>query len=158
MSDLDLNTVAIEAIRLQNGYARAIDTRDWAYFQSLFASDVLAVYPQLGELAGMDAWLTIFIPFHDECLWIQHVMTTHVVGQDADGVWATCYGFVQWILADKPEVVQRSRTLYRDRLKEHDGRWVITKRKCDLLMNQPDAVIPQGQSFLDSVLDLSDIS
>src|SRR5689334_6934734 len=151
MSNEKLNAVAIEAMRLQNGYARAIDTRDWDYFRTLFSADVVAIYPQMDRLEGMDAWLAVFIPFHDTCSWIQHVMTTDVVGEDAGSIWAVCYGEVQWIYKDRPNMVQRSRTLYRDRLQELDGRGVIARRQCGLLLNQPDVAIPEGLSFLDSV-------
>ncbi|MEV6338579.1 nuclear transport factor 2 family protein [Nocardia vinacea] len=157
MTSSELDDIAIEAMRLQNGYARAIDTRDWDLFRALFTPDVVAEYPGM-PFSGIEHWLEFFVPFHDDCTWILHAMTNHVVGMDADGVWGTCYGFVEWTMRDRPKLINRSRTLYRDRLIQQNGSWVIARRKCDLLMNQADAPIPDGITYPNSVLDLADIS
>lgn len=157
MSGFELTGIAIEAMRLQNGYAHAIDTRDWDLFRTLFTPDVVAEYPGM-PFTGMDRWLEFFVPFHADCTWIQHTMTNHVVGRDADGIWGTCYGFVEWTMRDQPNHISRSRTFYRDRLIHQHGSWVIARRKCDLLMNQPEAIIPEGVSYPHSVLDLADFS
>ena len=47
-----LSTVAVEAMRLQNGYALAIDARDWELFRTVFTPDVQADYPH-GVFDGM---------------------------------------------------------------------------------------------------------
>ncbi len=60
----DLSRVALEAMRLQNGYALAIDARDWELFRTVFTPDVRADYPH-GVFNGMEDWLGNFIPFHD---------------------------------------------------------------------------------------------
>ena len=70
----DLSRVAVEATRLQNGYALAIDARDWDSFRTLFTPDVFARYPN-SDYHGIDDWLKFFIPFHDECAWTLHVLT-----------------------------------------------------------------------------------
>ena len=75
----DLSLVAVEAMRLQNGYALAIDARDWELFRTVFTPDVRADYPH-GVFEGMEDWLGNFIPFHDTCAWTVHEITNHVVG------------------------------------------------------------------------------
>ncbi|WP_433630323.1 nuclear transport factor 2 family protein [Nocardia sp. CA-120079] len=73
MTSSELAGIAIEAMRLQNAYARAIDTRDWDLFRTLFTPDVVAEYPGM-PFSGMAHWLEFFVPFHDDCTWIQHAM------------------------------------------------------------------------------------
>jgi hypothetical protein len=139
-------------MRLQNDYAQAIDRRDWDHFRTLFSSDVRADYPP-NEYRGMETWLAHFIPFHDGCLWTFHMMMSHIAGQDADGIWASCYGFVQWTLKDRPGVVNTSQVLYRDRLLQQRREWVISSRRLDVLMAQRSP-IADGQTFPTSVFDL----
>lgn len=157
MLTVDLGTVAIESMRLQNGYAHAVDTRDWDTFRTLFTPEVSARYPH-STFDGMESWLENFIPFHDTCAWTQHVMTNHLVGEDENGIWASCYGWVQWTFTDKPGYINRAAMLYRDRLLSQDGVWRITRRKADQLMGEHDVPIPPGLSLPKSVLDLADMS
>ena len=151
----DLSKVALESIRLQNGYALAIDARDWNYFKTMFTPDVQADYPH-GSFDGMDDWLGNFIPFHDECAWTLHVITNHVVGEDSQGIWGTCYGWVQWTMKDKPGRINRAEVLFRDRLRNDGGTWRIARRKLRLLSAQQEAPIADGVNLLQSVLDLAD--
>ncbi len=156
MAKCDLSKAAVEAMRLENGYALAIDSRDWEYFRTLFTPDVLATYPH-GTFNGMEEWLGNFIPFHDECGWTLHVMTNHVARQDSEGVWATCYGWVQWTLKEKPSLMNRANVLFRDRLREEDdGTWRIWRRRLDLLSVQPEGPIAAGVSLPRSITDLAD--
>ncbi|MBP2367679.1 nuclear transport factor 2 family protein [Pseudonocardia parietis] len=152
----DLSRIAVEAARLQNGYALAVDTRDWDYFATLFTPDVRAIYPG-SDYRGMDDWLATFVPFHDACTWTLHVMTNHVVGEDENGIWAVCYGWIQWTHQDTPDQISRSAVLYRDRLRDDDGRWRIERRRLDLLLRDPGP-IPVSLSLPHSVLDLRDPS
>jgi ketosteroid isomerase-like protein len=142
-------------MRLQNGYALAVDTRDWDYFATLFTPDVLAFYPG-SEYRGMDDWLASFVPFHAGCGWTLHMMANHVVGEDGDGIWGTCYGWIQWTRDDDPGRINRASVLYRDRLRNDGGTWRIVRRKLDLLAHQPAAPLPAGATLPRSVLDLSD--
>jgi hypothetical protein len=144
-------------MRLQNGYARAIDTRDWASFRALFASDVVAEYPN-GRFEGVDAWLSFFVAFHDECEWIQHVMTNHVVNEDIAGTLGWCYGDVLWTYRERRGAVNRSRTLYQDRLRVEHGSWVISSRRCDVIMSQLDVEVPDGLVFPNTILGLADLT
>lgn len=151
----DLSGVFVDAMRLQNGYALAIDTRDWDHFATLFTPGVIARYPN-AEYHGLEEWLAAFVPFHDECEWTSHVMTNHVVGEDSDGIWAACYGWVQWTHQDSPGRISRTATLYRDRLEQVDGTWRIARRRLDQLLREPAVPIPPTVSLPSSVLDLSD--
>jgi hypothetical protein len=153
----DLSTAALEATRLQNGYALAIDTRAWDYFRTLFTPGVRVRYPH-GTFDGMDDWLGNFIPFHDACGWTSHVITNHVVGEDEHGIWATCYGFVQWTVKDQPGLINRATVLFRDRLVSDDGGWRIARRKLNLLMDEIGVPLPPGVVLRRSVLDLADWS
>ncbi len=157
MPTVDLGKVAVESARLQNGYALAVDTRDWDYFRTLFTPDVLAFYPK-SDYNGIESWLESFIPFHDECTWTLHMMANHVVGEDGHGIWGTCYGWVQWVHNERPGHLNRVAVLYRDRLQSKDGTWRIARRKLDLLMHDPAALAPAGIDVPRSVLDLADRS
>jgi hypothetical protein len=150
-----LSQVALEAIRLQNAYALAIDTRDWELFRIVFTPDVQADYPH-GVFAGIAAWLGNFIPFHDTCAWTVHEITNHVVGQDSQGIWGTCYGWIRWTTKDAPGSVNRAEVLFRDRLREDGGTWRIARRRLRLLSSQLAAPLPAGYSLVQSVLDLAD--
>jgi hypothetical protein len=152
-----LDEVAVAATRLQNGYALAIDTREWDYFRTLFTPDVVARYPH-AEFHGMDDWLGNFIPFHDTCQWTSHALTTHVAGQDANGIWATCYGWVQWTMKETPEHINRATVFFRDRLTDAGGEWRIARRKLNVLMSEMATPIPAGTVMLPSILDLADRS
>jgi len=151
----DLSRVAVEAMRLQNGYALAIDARDWDMFQTLFTPDVQASYPH-GLFDGMAAWLDNFIPFHDTCAWTVHEITNHVVGEDSAGIWAVCYGWIRWTMNDAPGLINRSEVIFRDRLTEYDGGWRIGRRKLRQLSAQHAVPMENGYGLLQSVLDLAD--
>ena len=151
----DLSRVALEAMRLQNAYALAIDARDWELFRTVFTADVRADYPH-AVFDGMDAWLDNFIPFHDTCAWTVHEITNHVVGEDSQGIWGTCYGWVRWTTKDKPGYVNRAEVLFRDRLREDAGAWRIARRTLRMLSSHPQAPLPAGYTLLQSVLDLAD--
>jgi SnoaL-like domain len=153
----DLSRVAVAATRLQNGYALAVNTRDWDYFRTLFTPDVLAAYPH-GSFNGMEHWLGNFIPFHDTCGWTSHVITNHVVGEDDHGIWATCYGWVQWTLSDKPGFINRATVLFRDRLVGDGGTWRIARRKLNVLMDEIGVPLPAGVVMRPSIHDLADWS
>ena len=120
MPDFRLSGVAVEAMRLQNGYALAIDARDWELFRTVFTADVRADYPH-GVFEGMEEWLGTFIPFHDTCAWTVHEITNHVVGVDGGGVWGTCYGWIRWTMKDTPGYINRAEVLFRDRLREDEA-------------------------------------
>jgi hypothetical protein len=151
----DLSRVAVEAMRLQNAYALAIDARDWDLFRTVFTPDVRADYPH-GVFEGMGAWLDNFIPFHDTCEWTVHEITNHVVGEDGQGTWGTCYGWVRWTMKDSPGAINRAEVLFRDRLREDDGSWRIARRKLRLLSSWQQAQLPPGYTLMQSVLDLAD--
>jgi hypothetical protein len=151
----DLSLVAVEAMRLQNAYALAIDARDWELFRTVFTPDVRADYPH-GVFSGVEEWLGTFIPFHDTCGWTVHEITNHVVGSDPSGVWGTCYGWIRWTMKDSPDRINRAEVLFRDRLRSDDGTWRIARRTLRLLSSQPGAALPAGFSLVQSVLDLAD--
>jgi hypothetical protein len=155
MPTSELSRIAVEAMRLQNGYALAIDTRDWELFQTLFTPDVQADYPH-SAFDGMTAWLENFIPFHDTCGWTLHEMTNHVVGQDSQGMWASCYGWIRWTAKDNPGRINRDEVLYQDRLRQDGETWRIARRRLRLLSSKPRAPITDGYTLVQSVLDLAD--
>jgi hypothetical protein len=150
----DTATLQLEALRLQNGYALAIDHRDWALFRELFTPTVQAVYAGK-PYDGVEEWLADFVPFHDTCEWTLHVMTNHVVGEDATGPWAACYGWVQWTYRDTPALMNHTAVVYRDRLEEHDGGWRIGRRDLTVLKSEPAVPVPAGLSLPVSVRDLA---
>ena len=94
-----------------------------------------ADYPH-GVFDGMDAWLDNFIPFHDTCAWTVHEITNHVVGEDSQGIWGTCYGWVRWTMKDKPGYINRAEVLFRDRLREDE------RDLADRPAQAADAVVP----------------
>lgn len=157
MSTADLNGVAVEAARLQNGYAVAVDTRKWGYFRTLFVSDVLAVYPN-ATYEGIAAWLEFFVPFHADCLWTQHAMHTHLLGADDRGVWASCYGSVRWVHRSEPDRINRCEVIYRDRLQRGEAGWQIARRKLDIVLQEIAVGIPSGITLPKSILDFADMT
>ena len=142
--------VAVEARLLQNTYAHAIDSRDWELFRTVFAPDVVADYPQR-RYAGMAEWLDEFVPFHDACSWTLHMMSNHLVGHDAGGVWASCYGDVRWQLHAAADRYSHALGMYQDRLALVDGAWVVTHRKFRMVMYRPDIPLPDGMALPTSV-------
>lgn len=153
----DLSAAAVGAQQLQNGYAVAVDTRNWDYFQTLFASDVVATYPH-ETYEGMAAWLESFVPFHAGCRWTQHRMSTHLVGADEHGVWASCYGSIRWVSQDQPDQMNHSEVIYRDRLESGATGWRITRRRLDLILQESSVAIPAGIALPNSILDFADMS
>jgi len=152
-----MRVAQLEAQRLQNSYAYAIDTRDWELFQTLFAVDVIADYPNQ-VYQGMEEWLASFIPMHDGYPWSRHEMTNHIVGQDDNGIWAVCYGFVEWTMVSAPGRINTSRVIYRDRLQEAGGRWIIRRRKLTGVSSQPGSPIPGGMTLPNTIQDFADNS
>lgn len=136
-----INAIGDAAVQLQNCYAYAIDTRNWDRFRDVFAPDVRADYPT-ASYDGIDEWLSEFIPFHDACRWTLHTMTNHVHGHDGHGVWAVCYGFVEWIHDDRPDHLSRWNVRYEDRLREFDGGWRISHRAMRVVRTQTVSPIP----------------
>ncbi len=108
--------------------------------------------------AGMEQWLEFFVPFHDGCEWTRHEMSNHLVGEDADGYWGVCYGFVEWTMKDAPDRLNTSRVIYRDRLVDRDDRWVIGRRTLNILGSQPAVPLPADLTLPNSVLDFADNS
>lgn len=129
------STLMLELQRLQNGYAHAIDVRDWDYFRTLFAPDVVADYPNRRYL-GIDEWLDDFIPFHADCTWTNHSISTHVAGVDAVGAWGTCHGHIIWEHGREPGILHRVRVLYLDRVRRVGGNWVIAERTLRVVLNE----------------------
>ncbi|MCD4524209.1 nuclear transport factor 2 family protein [Nocardioides sp. cx-173] len=156
MTTLDLAEIAVVGAQLQSAYALAIDTRDWGYFATLFTPDVRATYPTR-SYHGMEDWLSSFIPFHDECTWTLHMMSNHVVGVDDDGIWAACYGAVQWCHESEPDEISRAWVHFRDRLVNRNGQWLIARRKLDVLMHQRECLMA-NVSFPRTVVELADRS
>lgn len=156
MTSADLTEAAVAGAQLQNAYALAVDTRDWAYFATVFTPEVLATYPDR-EYDGMDDWLAHFIPFHADCTWTLHVMSNNVVGADDRGLWAACHGAVQWCHSSEPGQINRASVHYRDRLVHREGRWLIGRRRLDLLMIERDR-LPAGLTLPNALSELTDRS
>jgi hypothetical protein len=106
----------------------------------------------------MQKWLDFFIPFHDDCQWTRHEMTNHTVGQDADGYWAVCYGYVEWTMKATPDQLNLARVIYRDRLVPSGDSYVISRRRLDTLSGEPARQIPPDVRMPGSVLTYKDNS
>ncbi len=154
MGSVDLNTVAVEAMRLQNGYGFTVDARDWATFRTHFTDDIVARYPHR-TYDGLDEWVGDFEPLHDTYPWSIHAMSGHVVGEDADGLWAICYGRIRWTTEAQPGYMNRAEVIFRDRLLNVDGRLVIARRKLDVLMSHGSPLRPD-EAFPHTVKEMSD--
>ena len=148
--EVDTRLVALEARLLQNTYAHAIDARNWDLFRTVFAPDVAADYPRR-RYEGIAEWLDDFVPFHDACSWTLHMMSNHLVGHDADGVWASCYGDVRWQLTASADRYSHALGMYQDRLALIDGAWVIARRKFRMVLLRPDVPMADGMALPTSV-------
>lgn len=138
--------VSLRAQQIQNEYAYAIDTRDWELFRTLFADDVRADYPH-NSYNGLEEWLTSFIPLHDTFGWTRHEMTNHIAGRDGNGVWAACYGFIEWVPEPELNQMTTARAIYRDRLRQQGGEWVITRRALTVTSVHPQVQLPESMRF-----------
>jgi hypothetical protein len=154
VANVDLNAIAVEAMRLQNGYGFTVDARDWTTFRTHFTEDVIARYPHR-TYNGIVDWVGDFEPMHDTFPWSVHAMYNHLVGEDADGVWAICYGRIRWTMDSAPGQLQRAEVIFRDRLQHVNGRWLIGNRKLDMLMGHPGP-LSDGAIFPHTVKELSD--
>jgi hypothetical protein len=154
MPSVDLNVIAVEAMRLQNGYGFTVDARDWTGFRTNFTEDIVARYPHM-TYNGIEDWVADFEPRHDVYPWSIHSMANHLVGEDADGVWAICYGRIRWTMDATPGQFNRAEVIFRDRLVNTGGKWLIGRRKLDVLYshNRP---LQEGSVFVNTVQKMAD--
>jgi hypothetical protein len=150
----DLCELTVAAMRLQNLYALALDSRNVEMFRSVFTPDAVLVYPPgtpYTDQDRVDGWLTHLARRPVGYRWWQHAMLSHTSGweteTDRDHAWAVCYGFCRVIREDNPEVISVSHAVYRDRLVRAGDAWKISHRTASLLMKESVAVRP-GQDFL----------
>lgn len=107
-------------------YATALDTRDWALFESLFTPDAVWEYPAGGEQhIGPGRIADRIRPTITQLDGTQHVMTNHVVGVEGDTAKHTCYYLAQH-LKDGKRFLAAGR--YEDELRRVEGRWLLAGR------------------------------
>jgi len=138
-----------------NGYALAIDARDWDSFRRC-SLPTCSRATRTADYHGIDDWLKFFIPFHDECAWTLHVLTKPrrrpgPVTESGPRATGGCSGTRH----AKPGYINRAEVLFRDRLVSEHGTWRIARRKLDLLSTQPEVPMTPGVTLVHSVLDLA---
>jgi uncharacterized protein (TIGR02246 family) len=122
-------------------YARALDTKDWTLFRSLFTDD--AVFDVAGTLIeGADLLTRHMAELHDPLDGSRHHVGNAVV--DVDGATALASSYVDALLvrrrhSDGPTV--RVTGSYHDELVLHDGRWLIHRRRFELLWSEGNTAL-----------------
>jgi 3-phenylpropionate/cinnamic acid dioxygenase small subunit len=126
-------------VALTTTYARAVDTKDWDLYESVFAPDAVIDYTSSGGLRGSPSearrWLEeVLAPF----TMTQHLVTNHDISVDDES--ATCHtdfynpmGLDDGAGGTKVFFVGGS---YSDKLRRTDGRWLITERVEHMLWSE----------------------
>jgi hypothetical protein len=113
-------------------YASAIDGRDWALLDSVFAPDAYLDYRSAGGIAGtfteVRRWLSEVLPIFT---WTQHLVVNRVIEIDPSGTTARSRSIFQnpnQLLVDNEPWLFTVGGCYHDRLERYPVGWRITTR------------------------------
>jgi 3-phenylpropionate/cinnamic acid dioxygenase small subunit len=125
---------AIEDVLL--AYATALDCRDWAALEGVFAADAVADYCGIGVFEGRQAIVGVVADFLGHCGATQHMITNVRVDLPDQGEARTrCY--LQAIHAGKGAYSGKIMTVwgeYADRLEQRPEGWRIVHRALQVLL------------------------
>lgn len=133
MTDL-ADRLAIED--LLTTYARAVDTKDWDLYESVFSDDAVIDYTSSGGIRGsrseVRAWVSKALELFTMT---QHIVTNHHIVVDRDTATSHTDFFNPM---GRPDGEGGLALLfvggaYKDRLRRHQGRWWITDRYEEML-------------------------
>lgn len=127
-------------LELVHAYSRAVDRRDFALLESLYAADGVDehVGNYCGPAAGFVAWLCSALGGVDGTTHHVHNVTIAVDGDRAEGeVYLTAYNRLRGEDGALTELLQGLR--YLDHYRREDGRWRFARRNvvCDWAQNGP---------------------
>jgi SnoaL-like domain len=113
-------------------YATAIDARDWARLDSVFAADAHLDYRSAGGIAGsfpeVREWLSEVLPIF---IWTQHLVVNRAVEVDPSGMKArsrSIFHNPNQLLVDGEPWLFTVGGCYHDRLQRFPVGWRITSR------------------------------
>jgi 3-phenylpropionate/cinnamic acid dioxygenase small subunit len=127
MADIQQNWLEITA--LVNRYAQAVDSKDWAMYESCFTADAEIDYSSAGGARGgvaqSTAWLaTMLAPISVS----QHFITNQVI--EVKGEEATCRAYFFGVVGNQSEAESSLiwvGGIYEDRLRRTDDGWRIAE-------------------------------
>lgn len=135
MHDAELHNLLDEAriARLLMRYADALDARDWAALDAVFAADASARYQGIGDFHGRDAIVAVVRDALAACGPTQHLLGNIRIEVDGDRASARCY--LQAIHAGLGARAASTLSVwgeYRDRLARGPEGWRIVHRELAL--------------------------
>jgi 3-phenylpropionate/cinnamic acid dioxygenase small subunit len=146
-SDTDLKTLLDERdiVQIALRYCRALDTKDWALLDDVFARDATADLGSPTRLFGVEAIrerIRIALgPLDDS----QHLVGNHEVAVDGDAASHRCYLQAQHVRHDAtggPNYIVAGR--YEDRLVRTDVGWRIAHRTLDVMWTDGNLAVARG--------------
>jgi 3-phenylpropionate/cinnamic acid dioxygenase small subunit len=117
-------------------YARAVDTKDWDLYESVFSPDALIDYTSSGGIRGSRAEVRAWVAKALELFTMtQHLVTNHHIVVNGDTATSHTDFFNPMGRPDGKGGLALFFVggTYRDELKREDGGWVITERIEEML-------------------------
>lgn len=118
-----------------NLYAYALDNRDWARLDEVFASDAVVRYGSVDAppVQGSANIVTTIRSFLDRCGPSQHLLGNHIIDIDGGTASSTCKGRVMHIgRGDRAVSTYECFGVYRDRLSRSAAGWRIVERSFEI--------------------------
>lgn len=130
MSDELAMLLAERAIaRALAGFARAMDTRDWAALDALIDAAASADFGT-GEVTGRAAIVHLMRSFLDDCGPSQHLLGNLTIEVDGSSARSRCYVADLHVgTGERSAVTFQTLGEYQDSWQCRDGRWWLTRRE-----------------------------
>lgn len=125
---------AIEQLAIE--YAHAVDERDWARFEALFAPDAAIDYVDAGGIAGTPAEIAAWLPDALSMFtWTMHSISTHrIVADGPDSATGAVHVLARHGLVwDGEDEHMDTLGIYRDRYVRTADGWRFSARREDVM-------------------------
>ncbi|WP_245669592.1 nuclear transport factor 2 family protein [Nocardia speluncae] len=134
-----------------NRYTYALDDRDWALLDEVFAPDAVVRYgaAEAPAVRGRAATVAMIRSFLDRCGPSQHLLGNHIIEIDGDTASSICKARVLHIGAgDNANLTYECVGVYRDRLSRSPQGWRIVERTfvIDIELGDRHAVLGGGSA------------
>ena len=111
-------------------YATALDNRDWAALDEVFAAEASTHYEGMGHFDGRDAIVRFISQVLNQCGSTQHLLGNYRIEIDGDTATAKCYlAAIHAGIGDYQGQTQTVWGEYRDRLVKTPAGWRIVHRE-----------------------------
>lgn len=118
--------------RISAAYVHAIDKRDSALFEQIWAEDATWVpAPSLPECQGKAEILDMLKKIWAGYERTHHFATNHLIDVEGDGNVATAETDLLAESLDRDGNWHRLAATHHDRYERRDGRWMLVRRTCD---------------------------